>query len=339
MARRPEVRRARRLARWLLVVVGLAAAAIVGALGLLYLRSPVQALNVANSMLLGDAGAVRAATGVRFTPDSGLALDVWTPPPDMRGPHPVLLFFYGGSWVDGRRQDYGFVAKAYATRGFVVVVPDYRKLPGGRFPAFMQDASDALGWTARNIARFGGDPARLAVGGHSVGAYIAAMLALDWRWPARAGLSPGIVRAGVGLAGPYDVYPFRWPPARAALGGARDPRDVQPLAVASRSAPPMWLATGTADTVVNPADTPRLASRLKAAGAADVVLRRYPGLGHSGVVMALSRPFRGLAPVLDESTAFLATRLAARPDRAMHMGGRYELRQVRGGAATSRQPL
>ncbi len=305
--------RPRRLLRGLLIAAGVAAVAIGGALGLLYLRSPVQALNVANSLLLADTGAVRAATAVRFAPGTDLALDVWVPPADRRGPHPVLLFFYGGSWIDGRRQDYGFVAKAYAMRGFVVVVPDYRKLPDGRFPAFMQDASDALGWTARNIARFGGDPGRLAVGGHSVGAYIAAMLALDRRWSSRVGLPPHVVRASIGLAGPYDIYPFRWPPARAALGDARDPRDIQPLAFVSPTAPPMWLATGTADTVVNPADTPRLAAGLRAAGAPDVALRRYPGLSHSGIVMALSRPFRGLAPVLDDSTAFLANHLAVQP--------------------------
>ncbi|MET0269654.1 MAG: alpha/beta hydrolase [Sphingomonas sp.] len=296
------------LARRAVAVVALAFLTVAIVLGGLYLRAPAQALNVADAALPG--GGARASEAIRFDRATGLALDVWSPA--RPGPHPVLLFFHGGSWVDGRRQDYGFVARAYAARGFVVVVPDYRKLPEGRFPAFMQDAARALGWTARNVARYGGDPARIAVAGHSVGGYIAVMLALDRRWSDRAGVRPDTVRAAVALAGPYAVYPFRWRPARDALGGASDPRDIQPLALARRDAPPLWLATGDADVVVAPANSRALARRQRALGDRTTMLRVYPGLGHSGIVMALSRPFRTIAPVMNESVAFLNANLVAR---------------------------
>ncbi|TVV76159.1 alpha/beta hydrolase [Sphingomonas solaris] len=277
-------------------------------LGGLYLHSPVQALDTADRLLGGDAPAIRVAEGVPFAP--GLALDVWVPPREVAGPHPVLVFFYGGSWVNGRRQDYGFAARAYAERGFVVVVPDYRKVPAARFPAFLRDGAAAVGWAERNAARFGGDPRRLALAGHSAGAWIATMLALDRRWLAAAGVRPDVVRAVVGLAGPYDFSPFRWQAARDALGNAANPRDTQPIRFARRDAPPLWLATGDADDEVRPRNSRALAARQQALGSRTTVLRVYPGLGHPGIVMALSRPFRRLAPVLDDSAAFLRANTA-----------------------------
>ena len=82
----------------------------------------------------------------------------------------------------GDRGAYAFAARAYAKAGFVVIVPDYRKVPGVRFPAFVQDAADAVKWTRDNVVGYGGDPARIAVAGHSAGAYNAIMLTMDPRW-------------------------------------------------------------------------------------------------------------------------------------------------------------
>src|SRR5881628_1683785 len=67
---------------------------------------------------------------------------------------PVVVFFYGGSWQTGRRQDYRFVATALASHGILAVVPDYRKSPAYAFPAFMQDAASAVAWTRANAARY-----------------------------------------------------------------------------------------------------------------------------------------------------------------------------------------
>ena len=213
--------------------------------------------------------------------------------------------------MKGTRVEYGFAARAYAARGFVVVVPDYRKVPTVRFPAFVEDAADAVRWTQDNIANHGGDPESVALAGHSAGAYAVAMLALDRRWLDRAGARPGIVKAAIGLAGPYDFYPFT---GRAvdALGQWPRPRETQPIAFARADAPPMLLVTGSDDTTVRPRNAKALAAALTALGA-PVELKEYAGQGHEDVVMALSRPFRGKAPVLDDSVDFLNARLAKRP--------------------------
>jgi acetyl esterase/lipase len=238
----------------------------------------------------------------------GQTLDVWMPATKPNAPRPVLIFYYGGGWVKGSVAEYGWVARAFASKGFVVVVPDYRKVPQVRFPGFVQDAADAVKWTEDNVARFGGDPGRIAVAGHSAGGYIAAMLALDPQWLAGAGAKPGVIKAAVGLSGPYDFYPYTGRAVEAFSGWPKPP-ETQPISYARADAPPMLLVTGTEDTTVRPKNARNLAARLKAVGA-PVVEREYPGLGHEDVAMALSLMFRSKAPVLDDSAAFLAARLA-----------------------------
>ena len=278
--------------------------AVIAVLALLYWYSPPLALNILNDLVPGEGGVRRVAEGVPFA--NGNALDVWARPAPPNARRPVLVFFYGGAWVKGRRREYAFVAKAFAARGFVVVVPDYRKVPGVRFPAFVQDGAAAVRWTHDNIARFGGDPGRIVLSGHSAGAYIAVMLALDRRYLAAAGVDPAVVRAVAGLCGPYDFYPFTSDRAVAALGNAPDPRQTQPISFARADAPPLLLVTGTADEEVRPRNAVSLAAREAALGNRTTMLREYKGLSHNDVIMAMSKPFRRRAPVLAESIAFFA---------------------------------
>lgn len=216
----------------------------------------------------------------------------------------MVVFFYGGGWAHGERGHYGFAAKALAARGYVVVVPDYRKVPQVRFPEFNRDGAAALRWVEDNIGGHGGDATKVAVMGHSAGAYIAVMLALNSTYLTEAGVTPGFVKAGVGLSGPYDFLPFDSKRSINAMGQWPRPEETQPIRYARANAPPLLLATGTEDNTVKPRNAILLSQRQTALGA-PVSFKAYPGLGHEDVVMALSKPFRGKAPVLDDSVAFL----------------------------------
>ena len=90
------------------------------------------------------------------------------------------------------------------------------------------------------------------------------------------------------------------------------PRDTQPIAFARADAPPMLLVTSTKDTVVRPYNTENLSAKLRELGA-PVEMENYEGLSHEEVVMALSKPFRGKAPVLDRSVTFLERTMAQPP--------------------------
>lgn len=279
---------------------------LVAALGAVYLHSPPQALNLLNDLTPGDGGVERVATSIPFAPGPRGMLDVWAKPAPATAKRPVLIFWFGGAWVKGRRQDYAFVAKAYSARGFVVVLPDYRLVPTVRFPAFVQDGAAAVKWTRDNIARFGGDPNRIVLSGHSAGAYIAVMLALDQHYLRDIDVNPGVIRAVAGLAGPYDFYPFTSPRSQAAMGAWPDWRQTQPVTFARTDAPPLWLVTGTADEEVRPRNARSLARRQHELGSRTTELREYPGRNHNDLIMAVSKPFRGRVPLLEESIAFFA---------------------------------
>jgi acetyl esterase/lipase len=264
--------------------------------------SSLGALNSVNDLTPGDGGIAREATDVAFGTDPRQKLDVYTPATATNAP--VIVFFYGGSWNSGRRQDYSFAARALAAQGFVVVVPDYRLVPQVRFPAFVEDGAAAVAWTRANIAKHGGNPEAIGVAGHSAGAYIAAMVALDPRWLAAAG-APGAVKAAVGLAGPYDFLPFvPGGAADAALGGQPDPGVTQPISFVRADAPPMLLLNGAEDSTVYPRNAERLAAALTKAGA-KAEPRIYPEIGHIGILLAISKPFRGKAPALADTAEFL----------------------------------
>jgi len=277
---------------------------IVGGLAALLLGacSNLDALRTINDLTPGDGGATKIVDGAAFGPDPMQTLDVWVPKNAKNAR--VLVFWYGGSWRFGNREDYGFVAKAFVAKGYVVVLPDYRKSPPHPFPGFVQDGAAAVAWTVANIAKYGGDPARIGVSGHSAGAHIAAMVTLDPQWLAQAG-TPGAVKAFVGFAGPYDFYPFDpGGSAEKAFGRPADPAATQPITFARADAPPSLLLTGDADDVVKPRNSAALAAALSAKGAR-VETRVYPGVGHVGLVLALSKPFRGKATALTDATAFL----------------------------------
>lgn len=264
----------------------------------------------------GDGGVARVVDGAVFDEKTGLKLDVWTPEGTKPGDgKPVLVFFYGGGWAHGQREHYGFVAKAFAARGFVVVMPDYRKVPGVVFPAFVEDGAKALRWVQDNIAEHGGDAGRVGLSGHSAGAHIAMLLTLDRSWLLKAGVSPGFVRATVGLSGPYDFLPFDSRRSIAAMYRWPRPTETQPIAYARADAPPIMVITGASDDTVKPRNAILLAQKLNRLGAT-VEFRAYNDLGHEDIAMALSKPFRGRAPVLEEAVAFLQ-RHTANPTKAL----------------------
>ncbi|GLS43647.1 alpha/beta hydrolase [Methylobacterium brachythecii] len=250
-----------------------------------------------------DAGARLSLKDAAYGEDPRQRLDVFAPVGDVTNA-PVLVFFYGGSWKSGSKEDYAFVAQALAAQGFVTVLPDYRLYPQVRFPDFLDDGARAIAWARDHIASYGGDPKKIVLAGHSAGAYNAVMLALDPTYLRRAGVEPRTIRAVAGLSGPYDFFPFDQSTSIDVFGQAPDPKATQPINFAGPNSPPTFLATGDADKTVRPANTKNLAARLRDMRVG-VQERIYPGLDHADTLLALSITFRSKAPELSEMAAFL----------------------------------
>ena len=248
--------------------------------------SPVALLNIA----VPDDG-YRETGSLVYGAAERNKLDVYVPNAAATKPLPVVVFFYGGAWDAGRRQDYQFVAEALTASGFVAVVPDYRVYPEVVFPAFMHDAAAAVKWTRDNIARFGGDPAQVFVMGHSAGAHIAAMLALDRQHLQQVGMQPQDLDGMIGLAGPYDFLPLQSDTLKTIFGPEDERWKSQPINFVNGRNPPMLLVVGTDDKRVLPRNTYNLASKIEAAGG-PVEVAEFPGWSHIDVVARLAEPLR-----------------------------------------------
>lgn len=248
------------------------------------------------------------AADVRYGDDARHSLDVYRPPDSVQEAaqlHPVVIFFYGGRWQSGDRREYEFAAQALTSRGFVVVVPDYRLYPEVVFPAFVEDGARAVAWTRQNIDRYNGDPTRIFVMGHSAGAHIALLLALDERYVRAAGLDSGVIAGAVGLAGPYDFLPFTSADVRALMGPEEQWRVTQPISHVDASDPPVLLMHGTDDALVKSENALNLAAALEASGACASVLL-YENVGHVELLLGLAGPLDLFTPeVGDDAAAFL----------------------------------
>lgn len=255
-----------------------------------------------NALVPSDSYQLRA--DLAYGPDARQRLDVYLPL-ERRTPGPVVVFFYGGSWTTGERATYRFVGEALASRGIAVVVADYRLSPAVKYPVFLQDSAQAMRWTVEHLGELGADPRQVFVMGHSAGAYNAAMLALDARWLAGAGLKPAQLAGWIGLAGPYDFLPIGNRDVQVAFEWPGTPADSQPMQHVSKNSPPALLLAARGDTTVNPVrNSEALARRLKAAGV-PVDLQVYERVSHVTLIAALATPLRGLAPVLDDIAAFV----------------------------------
>lgn len=222
---------------------------------------------------------------------------------ETEGPLPVVLFMHGGSWNKGDPDDYGFIARALAPEGFVVVLAGYRLHPDSAFPGMLEDTAAAIAWTASNVAEHGGRPDHIVLAGHSAGAYNVVMTSLDRQWLGRLGQSGEAIAGVVGLAGPYDFYPFDSDSTRASFGEAPRPAETQPVTYARGDAPPMLLMTGEADTTVKPRNTRALATRLDEEGGR-FATRFFPDKDHTDILLALASPWRRDREVLDAFVAF-----------------------------------
>ncbi len=111
------------------------------------------------------------------TPNGPVPIRIYMP--EGQGPFPVLVFFHGGGWVIGDLETHDPTCRALSNAANCVTVSvDYRLAPEHKFPAAADDCYEATKWTILNIASYGGDPTRVAVGGDSAGGNLAAAVAL-----------------------------------------------------------------------------------------------------------------------------------------------------------------
>ncbi len=230
---------------------------------------------------------------IDYGPRERQQLDIYYP--EIRNPQaPVLVFFYGGSWRRGDREKYRFVGQALSSRGYVTVIPDYRLYPDVQFPVFVEDGAASVAWVKENIAE---SKNGIVLIGHSAGAHLAALLALDNRYLSREGISDRSISGMIGLAGPYAFEPENFRRFRAIFATAQPPDVSRPITHARPDAPPLLLLHGTDDSVVLPVHSQLLQERMDDLNGR-VTRLELEGVNHFDIVLGLSEPFAHLAPDL-----------------------------------------
>lgn len=267
--------------------------------GLLY---HFAALQVFNFLVPKDADSEQIAHAVSYGPDPAQTLDIFRPKQNAAN-LPVLIFVHGGSWQDGRGQDYGFVGRAFAAQGYLTLVISYRLLPQHAYPDFIVDVAMATAWANHHASAYGGDGAKVYLVGHSAGAYNIGLSVLDAHYMKDVGVDASIIKGVAGLAGPYDFLPLDSPKTIATFGNVADLASTQPINFARRDAPPFLLLHGTADTTVKPRNSRSLSKHLQDAGA-HAKLIEYQDVSHVGIMLDIAKPLRGNAPVLDDVLRF-----------------------------------
>jgi len=240
--------------------------------------------------------------GLAFGPEPRQKLDIYVPS-ELAAPSAVVLFFYGGGWQGGDRANYRAFGQAFASAGMVTVVADYRLYPEVKYPGFVEDAAGAMAFVRAHAARYGGDPDRIFLAGHSAGAYNAVMLASEPKFLAARGGNLDWIRGVIGIAGPYNFLPMRDPLYVDMFHGTNN-TDSMPVHHVDGPRPPMLLISGSADRTVRLSNTHDMSERLKSFGS-DVKVIFYEGVGHMGVILSLVRGFRSLAPLRRDMIEFI----------------------------------
>lgn len=149
---------------------------------------------------------LRCELDLPFGPTRDETLDIF---PADRPDAPVFVFLHGGYWRANTSKEFSCVALGLQPAGITTVVPNYSLCPKVSLDEVTRQARAAVAWVLRNIGRHGGDPKRVALGGHSAGGHLTAMC-LQTPWAEEYGLDRDPLAAAVLVSGIYDLRPLRF---------------------------------------------------------------------------------------------------------------------------------
>ena len=218
---------------------------------------------------------------IPYGPEERQNLDLYLPKPGT-GPAPVFIFLHGGYWAIGHKDTLGFMAETITPVPAILVTAGYRLAPGAKYPEQVDDCRTALCWVYENIWKYGGDPGRIFVGGHSAGGHLAALVTLQRGRLSEFGLPPDVIKGCLPVSGVFDVTAA--PPDRqeAFLASPKDAVEASPLHNTAGNTVPFFLEIGENDFPNLRSQHPKMAERLRAEGGIVEEMER-PGLDHFGI--------------------------------------------------------
>lgn len=174
------------------------------------MKSPFVAVIVALSMLVTGTKAAElpvlkpVAADIVYGDKERQKVDVYAPASAQN--LPVVFWIHGGGWQLGDKTSVQLKPQAFVEKGFVFVSTGYQLLPSVEMVAIFKDIAKSLAWVHANIAKYGGDPTRIFVMGHSAGAQLSALLCTDDRYLKAEGVPFSVLKGCVPVDGDtFDV--------------------------------------------------------------------------------------------------------------------------------------
>ncbi|WP_201536857.1 alpha/beta hydrolase [Psychrobacter immobilis] len=270
----------------------------------------LSALAIVNGIT--SSGGVGVSKDILYGDEPLQDLDIYYPKPLAQAmekqsaitkTYPMVVFVYGGSWENGSKEEYAFVGQSLAQAGYVTAVINYRKAPEHVYPDYVEDTAKAIAWSYKNAASFHADPQRLAVVGHSAGAFNAVAAIANEDFLAPYGVKPKDIRAVVGIAGPYS-YDFRKFDSATAFAPDATPDEVMPDRHIKGEQPPYLFLTAEKDKLVYDTNTINMTKALKARGVM-VENGEIKGASHATSIGAMAPPLRWVNDVRAQVVTYL----------------------------------
>ena len=151
----------------------------------------------------------------------------------------TVVWFHGGGLTGGEK----FIPERLKNEKLAIIAVNYRLSPKVKSPAFIDDAAAAVAWTFRNIAKYGGDPKKIVVSGHSAGGYLTCMIGLDKHYLQAYGIDANSIEQLVPFSGQMITH-FSVRKERGIPDVQPVIDDMAPLYHVRADAPPLYLITG-----------------------------------------------------------------------------------------------
>jgi arylformamidase len=201
----------------------------------------------------------------------------------------LLVFIHGGYWRSLDKSDFSYLAPAFSRRGVTLALPNYALCPTVGIEDIVKQNLLAIAWLWHNGARYGVNPGRLYVAGHSAGGHLTAMM-LAARWNAYMPELPyNLVKGGLAISGVYELEPLVHAPfvnQDLKLDQAQA-RRLSPVAIPPATTAPLYTAVGGDESDEFKRQNALIARTWRYAFAGDIPM---PGHNHLTVVEELANP-------------------------------------------------
>jgi acetyl esterase/lipase len=264
---------------------------------------------VFSGMRLAGHRPGKAIRNLHYGREPCQALDIYLPADGFRGTQ--MVFLHGGSWQSGHKDEYAYLGAALAAFGISCAVVGYRLFPQVRYPQFVEDVAHAVSWLRRDGLRYGFSDAPVYLMGHSAGAHIACMMAMDERYREIAGLEADSVAGVIGLSGVYRFRPETSQVYRDIFSCAQDDFEaVKPINYVGKDKVPLLMLHGEADDVIGIRNAQQMLEAARQAGQR-AILHSQPGYGHA-------RPIFDFLPFMPNHQKMMALILSFVSQKTVH---------------------